>query len=136
MDRKGSAMVEATIILPFIVLCIMTIIAILMFIFEEAAASANLHQAIRTESGELTGTFHGNAGSSNVELHRGFRGIYPVLNGKTTAIFEGAWILPKPMQKTFYGNGYLTDERKYARYIDFFSLEDDTDEDQTEPSGQ
>lgn len=129
MNQKGSTIVEASLVFPIIILSIMAMIAILMFLFEEAAAQAELHLVIRTEAGRQTGTFHGSSGSSTVSVGRGFYGIHSVMNGKSSVTFEEIEILPLPVHKSLVAYQHLIDERKYARYIDFFTMKEKKDED-------
>jgi hypothetical protein len=132
MNQKGGTMVEAALVFPIIILSLMTIIAILMFLFEEAAAQAELHLVLRTESGRQNGTFHGKSGSTNVMIDSGFKGIHKVMNGKSSVTFDEIKILPRGFDKPLTGYQHLTDERKYSRYIDFFTLEEMDDGDYKE----
>jgi hypothetical protein len=136
MNQKGGTMVEAALVFPFIILSLMTIIVILMFLFEEAAAQAELHLVIRTEAGRLNGTFHGKTGSSSVSIVSSIKGIHRVMNGKSSITFEGTKIIPRGFIKPITGYQYLIDERKYSRYIDFFTQEEINDEDYKEKSVQ
>jgi len=136
MNKKGGAMVEAALVFPVIILTLMTMIAILMFLFEEAAGQAGLHLVIRTEAGRETGTFHGQSGSSSVEVDRGIKGIHSVMNGRASVTFEGAGILQNPYQKSILGYQHLTDERKYARYFDLFAKEEKNAGEDTEKTNQ
>ena len=121
MNRKGGAMIEAAVVLPLVILSIFAIIGILMFLFEEAAAQADLHGAIRFDAGKQTGTYHGLTRSQKVLAERGFCGVFPVVEGTSSVVFEGAEILPGPIRKPLQGHIYIVDERKYVRYVDFFS---------------
>ena len=130
MNNRGGTMIEAALVFPLIILTIMAMISILMFLFEDAASQAGLHQVIRTEAGRKTGTFHGQSGSYNISIELGFQGIHTVMIGKTTVTFDGSGILPRTVNKPLLGHQYLTDERKYVRYIDLFTLEEKEDGDQ------
>jgi len=123
-------------VFPIVILSLITIVAILMFLFEEAAGQAGLHLVIRTEAGRETGTYHGQAGSSIISVEKSIKGIHIILKGKSSIIFEGAGILPRPYQMPITGYQHLIDERKYARYVDFFNREENEDEDDTEKSIQ
>jgi hypothetical protein len=136
MNQKGGAMVEAALVFPIIILAIMAIIAILMFLFEEAASQAELHLVLRTEAGRQTGTFHGREGSSSVSVDKGIKGIHIVMNGRSSVTFEGTGILPRGFHKPITGYLHLIDERKYVRYIDFFTLEEKEDGDHVETAVQ
>ncbi len=128
MNRKGGAMVEAALVFPIIVLSLMAIIAIMIFLFEEAASQAELHLVLRTEVGRQTGTFHGKTGSSNVSIRRGIMGIHSIINGTSSVTFEETRILPREVRKPLTGYLHLVDERKYARYMDFFQTEEIEDD--------
>lgn len=132
MNQKGGAMVEAALVFPIIILSLMTIIGILMYLFKEAAAQAELHLVIRTEAGLYTGTFHGKPGSSSIIVDRSFKGYHRVMNGKSFVTFDATKILPRTFRKPITGYQHLTDERKYCRYIDFFTLEEKYEGDKTD----
>jgi hypothetical protein len=124
MNQKGGAMVEATLVFPIIILSLMAIIGILLFLYEEAATQAELHLVIRTEVGRQTGTFQGKQGSSSVSLDKGFKGIHSVINGSTAVTFAEITMLTHGFRKPITSYQHMTDERKYARYVDFFAPEE------------
>jgi len=128
MNQKGGTMVEAALVFPLIILSLMAIIAILMFLFKEAASQAELHLVIRTEAGRYNGTFHGKAGSSSIVVGREFKGLHNVMDGKSYVTFDKNYIISRTFRKPITGHQHLTDERKYSRYIDFFTLEEKNDE--------
>lgn len=132
MNKKGGTMVEASLVFPLIILTLMAMIAILIFLFKDAAGQAELHLVIRTEAGSETGTFHGQPGSSNVSVHSGMKGIHRVMDGNTTVMFQGLGIITRNFHKPIAGYQYLTDERKYVRYIDFFKSEEKEEGEQME----
>lgn len=125
-------MVEATLVFPIIILSLMAIIGILMFLFEQAAAQAELHLVLRTEVGRQTGTFLGKQGSTNVSLDKGFKGIHSVIKGRTAVTFADTTLLIRGFRKPMTGYQHMTDERKYVRYIDFFAPEEKENGDKTE----
>lgn len=132
MNQKGGAMVEATLVFPIIILSLIAVIGILLFLFEEAATQAELHLVIRTEVGRQTGTFQGQQGSTNVSLDKGFKGIHSVIKGRTTVTFAETTLLTHGFRKPITGYQHMTDERKYVRYIDFFTPEEKENGDNTE----
>jgi hypothetical protein len=129
MDRKGGALVEATLVFPVVLLSLMASVGTLMFLYEDAASQADLHQAIRYQAGRETDTYIGQPGSSQVLSKIGVEGIYRVLHGETTLEFEGTFLSPRSFLKTQQGRMFLTDERKHARIIDFFTVEEKRDAD-------
>lgn len=124
MNTKGGAMVEATVVFPIIILTLMSLISIMMFLFEDAASQADLHNALRCAAGQKTGTYFGSPGSSRVSMDTDYEGIYRVMKGRTTVMFEGDHLLRRSFQKPMAAYLYLTDERKYARIFDFFAAEE------------
>lgn len=121
MDQKGGVMVEAALVFPMIILALMAVITILTFLFEEAATQAEVHLVIRTEAGHQTGTFHGQPGSSNVTIDKSIKGFQSIMKGSTFLTFEGSGMLSGAFHKPITGYQHLTDERKYVRYMDFFT---------------
>jgi hypothetical protein len=136
MDQRGGAMVEAALVFPVIILALMAVITILTFLFEEAAKQAEVHLVIRTEAGRQTGTFHGQPGSSSVTTDKSIKGIHSIMNGNTFVTFEGSGMLSGPFHKPVNGYQHLTDERKYARYMDFFNLGQTEDGDHVDNTAQ
>ena len=132
MNKKGGTMIEAALVFPLIILSLMGIIGILMFLVEDAAGQAGLHQVLRSEAGTKTNTYLGHQGLSKAAVGEEFRGIYCVVTGKVSIAFDGSGILSRSFRKPLMGYQYLTDERKYARYIDLFNLEDKYDKDKLE----
>jgi len=121
MNQKGGAMIEAALVFPMIILALMAVITILMFLFEEAATQAEVHLVIRTEAGRQTGTFHGQPGSSSITIDKSIQGIQSIMKGSTMVTFEGSGMLSEAFRKPINGYQHLTDERKYVRYMDFFT---------------
>ena len=121
MNQKGGTMVEAALVFPMIILALMAVITILMFLFDEAATQAEVHLVIRTEAGRQTGTFHGQPGSSNVTIEKSIKGIQSIMKGSIFFTFEGSGLLSEAFHKPITGYQHLTDERKYVRYMDFFT---------------
>jgi hypothetical protein len=132
MNKRGGTMIEAAVVFPLVILSLMGIICILMFLVEDATGQAGLHQALRWEAGAKTGNYLGPEGSSKAAVGEEFRGMYHVVSGKASIAFEGSGILSRSFRKSLTGYQYLTDERKYAQYIDLFNLEDNHDEDKLE----
>lgn len=132
MNKRGGTMIEAALVFPLIILSLMGMIGILMFLVDEAASQAGLHQVLRSEAGGKTGTYLVQEGLSKAAVGEEFRGIYRVVSGKGTIAFDGFGIISRSFRKPLNGYQYLTDERKYVRYIDLFNLEGNQDEDKLE----
>lgn len=132
MNRRGSAILEATLVFPVLLFAMMALIGIQIFLFKDASSQATLHQTVRTEAGRETHTYEGQPGSTQVVCKEGFEGIIRVMRGENIASFDGSFALIRNVQKTQKARLYLTDERKYARLADFFFSKDSKDDDESE----
>lgn len=55
MNRRGSYMAEAAIVLPIIVLATITVVLIVLFFYEESVMQSRLHMILRAEAGAVSG---------------------------------------------------------------------------------
>ncbi|MEG0156344.1 MAG: pilus assembly protein, partial [Anaerovoracaceae bacterium] len=55
-NKKGSSMVEATIVFPLVILVVMAVILILAFLYNEVATSTKSHLALTEAMGRETET--------------------------------------------------------------------------------
>lgn len=53
MNRRGSYIAEAALVLPVIVLVTITVILIVLFFYEESVMQSRLHMALRAEAGAV-----------------------------------------------------------------------------------
>lgn len=136
MNRKGSAIVEAAVVFPVVLFTLLGLIGILMFLQEDAAAQSILHQTIRYEAGRETGTYIGEDGSTLVACTSGFEGVARTIRGEVAMTFDGSPMGLRSLEKTQTARLYLTDERKYARIVDFFTVEESNGNEAAHKPGQ
>ncbi|GEM_PF-1246616 len=55
--RRGSYIVEAAAVLPFVILAVITTVLIIMFFYESSVSESRMHMALRCEAGLITEKF-------------------------------------------------------------------------------
>lgn len=114
--EKGSAMVEAAILFPLVLLTLAALVVILVMLYEEAAQSAGLHRQLLWESGASTKVFQPDAGppeSPEADTALGLFGVHPVREGFTLLERHGFALLAAAPPFRSEGRAYLLDEQKY-----------------------
>lgn len=115
-QQKGSAMVEAAILFPLILLVLAGLVVILVLLYREASASAELHRQLLWESGASTGAFRPDDAPPNpggAQTQTGIFGIHPVREGFTLVERGGFGLLQAAPPFRSEGRAYLLDEQKY-----------------------
>lgn len=56
MNKKGAAMVEAAVVFPLVILAVISVICILIFLYNGVEMQCKMHMALRAEAGEVTET--------------------------------------------------------------------------------
>ena len=54
LNKKGSYVIEAAVVLPVIMLSVITAILIIMFFYTQMTEQCRLHEFLRAESGKVT----------------------------------------------------------------------------------
>jgi hypothetical protein len=114
-------MVEAAVVLPVVILCVMAVIYILVFLYSEVAAGAKIHVAANAEMGKQTGVSvtkkhipHG------VSVYEGGSVSGKVYFADSSVRFRRSGILRHSFTKQIRTYTYEVDEKKLIRYTDFF----------------
>ena len=119
--RKGTAVVEAALVLPIVILSVMAVIYILLFIYNEVAAGAKVHVAANAEMGRQTGASvtkrhipHGiSVSEGNAPLGKAYFGTAAVK-------FRKSGLFKNSITENIETYTYEVDEKKLIRYRDFF----------------
>ena len=113
-NKKGSAIAEAAIVFPVVIVVVVTVLYILITLYTSASYTARDHLAVRACAGAKTET---------VERANGFAYIMPEDRygrkpfTEDVDITEGARF-PDKLVFTDRGRAYVTDEVDYIRKID------------------
>ena len=54
LNKKGSYVIEAAVVLPVIMLSVITAILIIMFFYTQMTEQCRLHEVLRAEAGRMT----------------------------------------------------------------------------------
>jgi len=114
-SKRGSAIAEAAIVFPVIVIALLTVIYILIVLYTDASEGARDRIALRHESGMKTAT---------VERQEGILGITPDDRfgrkpfHETAEIFEGIRLIDKILL-TDRSRVYIVNEAEHIRKVDF-----------------
>ena len=113
-SKRGSAIAEAAIVFPAVIIVVLTVIYILIALYIDASYAARDHLALRYESGRLTET---------VEREEEFGKLKPLDKfgrkpfGEKAEITEERRLLEKVLG-TDRGRVYVVDEADYIRKFD------------------
>ena len=115
-SRKGSAMVEAAILYPLILLVLAALVSILVQFYGEAGQLAGMHRLLLGESGAATGNYQSAETLpevDGVQTMLGVFGLHPVRAGNAVVERKGFGLLAAPPPLRVQGRSYLLDEQAY-----------------------
>jgi hypothetical protein len=114
-------MVEAAVVLPIVILCVMAVIYILVFLYGEVAAGAKMHVAANARMGEETGVSltkkhvpHG------ISVYSGSTAFGKAYYADSSVRFRRSGLIRRSFTKQLRTYTYEVDEKKLIRYTDFF----------------
>lgn len=107
-------MVEAALVFPIVILSVMALIYMLIFIYQQTQLRAQMHMALRAESGRA---------SQTVEYLTKAKSPYPVYRKGLTVYYEGVLDFRKkglliPVRKDLSARGHINDEVAFIRLAD------------------
>ena len=117
-DDRGSAIVEAVIVLPIVILAVMSVVVIISYISGTVFTSVDVHRHLRSEEGREAGTraTYGieKTGDISDEYHNGrkIKAANIVINQ------NGKFLLESELKKNKDARVYVIDEKKTTRYKD------------------
>ena len=130
--KKGSAIVEAAMVLPIVILTVVTLIYLLIDLYGATVMNAAQHTALRQEAGVQTETacltdieemipadrYGSKAWREKIEIYD--KGILSekYLYTESEKNIKGGGLTDHFVKKTFYGRCYLVDEVEYIRWVD------------------
>ena len=122
-SRRGSAIVEATMVLPLLILSVITCLLICMFFYDSTISQCQLHQQLRCEADAVTGqtilpkqTNPPDRDAANSSITTSRHGIFMTVSGKehTAMIHQG--ILHSRVSADVESLWHASDGVSYVRY--------------------
>lgn len=114
MSKKGSAIVEAAMVFPVMLLAVISILYMLIYFYNQVDNQIKLHIALRSENGEVCNNmYYENKDNNNLSVYR--KGA--LLFGYSTISLEDKGILTG-RDKLLYDKKYITDEVMIVRIAD------------------
>ncbi|MDD5987029.1 MAG: hypothetical protein PUC26_04330 [Eubacteriales bacterium] len=118
MDRKGTAMVEAAIVLPMVIAAVAVTILLLSFMMREAASWAGLHLAVNAAMGEKTKTQIHYDHLPSKEISRGWRNGHQCHRAEETLHFSCRVVMQGKKESRKECTVYDVNEKRYIRNVD------------------
>lgn len=116
-NNKGSTTISAVIALPIVILSFISIVMMVVFLFQEVEKTKELQLSLRSYVGEETKTvIYNHCSINNFKNER--VGINKVAIGEVKINEKGNLILRK-YSKEIRERNYLVDEKKIIFYTDF-----------------
>ncbi|MCI2061381.1 MAG: hypothetical protein LKJ83_01225 [Eubacteriaceae bacterium] len=120
-NRRGSAVVEAAVALPLVILAVITMIYVLLNMFCAVRSDVRLHVAVGESAGISSGTWYSYRNHPRDISTAGSRYMLrKCIYGTETLHFRRAGMMDHSIDRQMETRGYITDEKKYIRYSDFF----------------
>lgn len=120
MNKKGTTMVEAALVMPVVVLVIMTLLMAGIFLFLEVRQASLLYQTLLSQSGSFSQTaiIDTNHKDGMVSIDKETLRLFPRLVGKTNVSHESQGLFTFHFRKGYEANRYIIKETEYIRWID------------------
>ena len=114
MNKKGSAIVEAAMVFPVVILAVMSVIGALVYFYVQIGEQVEMHMVLRSESGAICENLYYSEG--NVDDRAVYR-----KNGKLycygTVQRDRKWLMPEA-EKQLYAEKYILDDTLVIRTAD------------------
>lgn len=121
-QKKGAALVEASMIFPLVIAGVMAVIYIMVGLYSALSLQAALQLSIRKEAGELSQTIYR---SDNDKMIRSIRsneerfGVSKVLTAVEGKKYKTSGLFTKQIKRTEKGRVYVLDEAETVRQLYF-----------------
>jgi len=117
--EEGSALVEAAIVFPLVILTVLTMIYIMIFMYAKVASSCGVQMATRKEAGETAGTVMVLTGvPGDVALATEIHSLRKCIAGEKQTMVDAKGLVRR-MTSITEGRSYVLDEKMEIRLTDF-----------------
>lgn len=127
-DKKGSAIIEAAMIFPIMILTIITVIYITVGLYAESILSTEMHMKLTKEAGKLSGTItyceNGADGMCADIISDGIKATHEntvfknEVTGETHSLQKIGGIIGAESSKVYRDTANVIDEEVYIRCAD------------------
>lgn len=124
VNKKGSYIMEAAIVLPVIIVTVITCVLIVMLFYSQISERCKLHVELRKQAGLITEKTEyvyetGDSVSDNAELHFTKSGFGGTVYGKEYIIMNKRGVLEKKGVLAVEGSSCVVNAPEYVRYCNF-----------------
>lgn len=130
-SRRGSYIMEAAVVMPFIIVSVITAVLAVMFFYSQMTEQCSMHTALRAEAGRVTGkTEMLHSVSSDAELYTKKKAFGGIVSGRKYLLMEHKMLLKKKGVCLIDDHAYSTDGAEYVRYCELVKSvkQDENDE--------
>lgn len=118
-NKKGSAIAEAAVVFPVIILSILAVMYMFIYFYDQVAQQTRVHSALRSEAGLICGNMY--------KKHNDGQELPVYRKGETVycygyAASDGTGML-ESRRKRIYAEKYLADGAAVVRLTDFSTTE-------------
>ena len=118
-DDNGSAVVEAVIVLPIVILALMSAIVIVSYISGRVFVAVDAHKYLRDEAGRETETRAAYEIEEEGKVSDGYHNGRKIKRTDFTTERQKSFLIKNRMKKDKNARVYVIDEKKTTRYMDF-----------------
>ena len=117
INKKGSYIIEASVVLPMVVLAVVTSVLVIMFFCSQMTERSHMHIELRSEAGEATKkTYYYHRQNWDGEIYKEKKGSYGEIHGKKYLIMKNKGLLAKKGTFIVEDKCSFVDGPQYIRY--------------------
>lgn len=116
-SKRGSYIMEASLVLPILIFAVITVVLIIMFFYSQMTERSRMHVVLRQEAGQVTGTLQSGQPldwDGEIYTKKGPAGV--TVTGKRYLLMEHRGILKKKGAFAVRGSCSGVDAAQYVRY--------------------
>ena len=126
ISKRGSYIMEASVVLPVIILAVVTSVLVIMFFCSQMTDRSRMHIELRSEAGEITKkTYYQHKKNLDGEIYKEKKGSYGEIYGKKYLIMENKGLLDKKGIFVVEDKCCFVDATQYVRYCNIVKGEAD-----------
>lgn len=116
-SKKGSAMVEATMIFPMVIASVVAVLYIIIGLYLSLSLQASLHLALRKECGEISQTVYRVEQIEEFQYEEEKLGLRPIIKMEAERDYRVSKLFTKDISRTEKGRSYVLDEAEGIRIL-------------------